>query len=90
MAAHASPHVFAVHPNECLAPCEHKRGEEIKATAVAKDLHHVLAYGLCAENEGVLTSSPYYERFGIDIRNKAGVRLVPVDTDHQNFFDEGF
>lgn len=37
----------------------------------------------------MLTSRPYYGRFEIDFGNKAGVRLVPVDTDYEECFGEG-
>lgn len=37
----------------------------------------------------MLTSRPYYGRFEIDFGNKAGVRLVPVDTDHEECFGKG-
>ncbi|KAF3035954.1 hypothetical protein E8E12_006340 [Didymella heteroderae] len=83
------PVAFANHINEYFAPHEQVRGDDVKITAAATALHDVLAYNLCAEGEGVLTSRPYYGRFEIDFVNKAGVKLVPVDTDHANCFEQG-
>ncbi|KAF1933589.1 PLP-dependent transferase [Didymella exigua CBS 183.55] len=83
------PSAFAAHIHEYFAPHELVRGEDVKITAAATGLHDVLAFSLCAEGEGVLTSRPYYGRFEIDFGNKSGVRLVPVDTDHEDCFETG-
>lgn len=81
------PLAFATHINEYFAPHEPVRAEDVKITAAATALHDVLAYSLCAEGEGVLTSIPYYGRFEIDFGNKAGVKLVRVATDHESCFE---
>lgn len=81
------PTAFANHVNEYFAPSKLVRGEDVRITAAATALHDVLASSLCAEGEGVLTSRPYYGRFEIDFGNKAGVQLVPVDTDHESCFE---
>lgn len=81
------PTAFANHINEYFAPHEPVSGVDVKITAAATGLHDVLAYSLCAEGEGMMTSRPYYGRFEIDFGNKAGVKVVPVDTDHETCFE---
>lgn len=63
-------------------------GDDIKITAAATALHDILAYSLCGRGEAILTTKPYYGRFEIDFGNKAGVKLVAADTDHENCFKE--
>lgn len=82
------PAAFATHINEYFSPYWAVEGDDVKVTAAATGLHDVLAYSLCGAGEGILTSRPYYGRFEIDFGNKAGVSLIPVDTDHENCFDE--
>ncbi|KAJ4991688.1 ACC synthase [Stagonosporopsis vannaccii] len=82
------PAAFATHINEYFSPHWAVGGDEVKVTAAATGLHDVLAYSLCETGEGILTSRPYYGRFEIDFGNKAGVRVVPVDTDHEECFSE--
>jgi hypothetical protein len=60
----------------------------VKVTAAATALHDVLAYSICGVGEAILTTRPYYGRFEIDFGNKAGVKVVAADTDHENCFDE--
>ena len=83
------PSAFATHINECFAPYWEVQGSDVKLTAAATGLHDILAFSLCGEGEGVLTSRPYYGRFEIDFGNKAGVELVAVNTDDENCFEEG-
>lgn len=82
------PAAFATHINDYFSPYWDVEGDDVKVTAAATGLHDVLAYNLCAEGEGILTSRPYYGRFEIDFGNKAGVSVVPVDTDHEDCFSE--
>lgn len=83
------PSAFAAHMNECFDPYWELNGEDIKVSAAATSMHDILAYSLCAGGEGILTSRPYYGRFELDFGNKAGAKLVTVDTDHEGCFDEG-
>ncbi|KAF2623960.1 putative aspartate aminotransferase [Macroventuria anomochaeta] len=83
------PSAFATHVNEYFAPYWEVGGTDVRVTAAATSLHDVLAYSLCKEGEGILTSRPYYGRFELDFGNKAGVKLVSVDTDHEECFGEG-
>lgn len=83
------PTAFANHVNEYFAPHKPVSGDDVKVTAAATGLHDVLAYSLCAEGEGIMTSRPYYGRFEIDFGNKAGVQVVSVETDHETCFERG-
>lgn len=82
------PSAFARHVNEYFAPYWRVSGEDISITAAATSLHDLLAFSLCEEGEGIMTSRPYYGRFEIDLGNKAGVKLVAADTDHEDCFGE--
>jgi 1-aminocyclopropane-1-carboxylate synthase len=75
--------------NEFFNPHTPVLPSDVKVAAAATALHDILAYSLCAPGEGILTTKPYYGRFEIDFGNKAGVRLVAADTDHETCFDEG-
>lgn len=81
------PTAFAVHVNEYFSPYDPISSDDVRVTAAATGLHDVLAYSLCAEGEGILTSRPYYGRFEIDFGNKSGVKVVPVSTDHNDCFN---
>jgi 1-aminocyclopropane-1-carboxylate synthase len=82
------PAAFAAHVNEYFDPYMPVGGEDVKVTAAATALHDVLAYSICGAGEAILTTRPYYGRFEIDFGNKAGVKVVAADTDHENCFDE--
>ncbi|KAH7087446.1 pyridoxal phosphate-dependent transferase [Paraphoma chrysanthemicola] len=82
------PTAFATHINEYFNPFHRISGTDVKVTAAATALHDILAYSLCAPGEAILTSKPYYGRFEIDFGNKAGVRLVAAETDHESCFAE--
>jgi 1-aminocyclopropane-1-carboxylate synthase len=82
------PAAFAAHVNEYFDPYTPVRGEDVKVAAAATALHDVLACSLCGVGEAILTTRPYYGRFEIDFGNKAGVRVVAADTDHESCFDE--
>jgi len=79
---------FATHINEYFNPHIPVTGKDMKITAAATALHNILAYSLCASAEGILATKPYYGRFEIDFGNKAGVKLVAAETDHESCFDE--
>jgi histidinol-phosphate/aromatic aminotransferase/cobyric acid decarboxylase-like protein len=82
------PSAFARHINEYFDPWQKVEGTDIRVTAAATSLHDVLAFSLCAPGEGIMTSRPYYGRFEIDFGNKAGVKVVPVDTDQDDCFED--
>ncbi|KAH7386627.1 pyridoxal phosphate-dependent transferase [Phaeosphaeria sp. MPI-PUGE-AT-0046c] len=82
------PSAFATHINEYFNPHTTMTGDDIKVTAAATALHHVLAYSLCAPGEAILTTKPYYGRFEIDFGNEAGVKLIAAETDCEHCFDE--
>ncbi|KAF1915629.1 pyridoxal phosphate-dependent transferase [Ampelomyces quisqualis] len=81
------PTAFATHMNEYFSPHKPITSDDVKISAAATSLHHVLAYSLCAPGEAILTTRPYYGRFELDFGNEAGVKLVAADTDHETCFD---
>lgn len=52
------PLAFAAHVNEYFDPHEPVGAEDVKITAAATALHDVLAFSICADGEGILTTKP--------------------------------
>ena len=82
------PAALAVHLNEYLKPHKPITAEHIQVTGSATPLHEILAWGLAAPGDGILTSRPVYGRFELDFGNRAEVKIVYADTHAENCFDE--
>lgn len=85
---HALHDALATHLNDYFNPYHPVKSEHISVAASTTALHDILAFSLAAPGEGILTSRPHYGRFDIDFGDKAGVKLVLADTDHETCFDE--
>ncbi|KAJ4366787.1 hypothetical protein N0V83_007312 [Neocucurbitaria cava] len=85
---HALHDALATHLNDYFNPYQPVKSEHISVAASTTAFHDILAFSLAAPGEGILTSRPHYGRFDIDFGDKAGVKLVLADTDHETCFDE--